>query len=169
MTEEEYLRESASTLSASFHTELCSRNELEAMFYAAQVAGDWADRVKKGLFYGREFVQKTVPHMAPSLQYPTDPNLLHAVLGIFTEAAELMEHYCAVLKGETPLDEVNMVEEVGDLLWYCAIIWRATNSLPSETMGTNIAKLRTRFPDKFTEEAAKQRDLFAERKVLEGP
>ena len=124
MNEQDYLHESAATLSTSFHTELVSRNELEAMFYAAKVAGDWADRLKKALFYGKDFVPRTSPHMAPSLTYPQDPDLLHAILGIFTEASELMEHYCAVLKGEAALDTVNIDEEIGDILWYCAICWR---------------------------------------------
>lgn len=39
---------------------------------------------------------------------------------------------------------------------------------PTEMLDRNIAKLRVRFPDKFTKTAANHRDLDAERKVLEG-
>lgn len=39
---------------------------------------------------------------------------------------------------------------------------------PSIVMSRNIAKLLIRFPDKFTEEDANNRDLIAERAVLEG-
>ncbi len=38
---------------------------------------------------------------------------------------------------------------------------------PEDVMETNINKLAIRYPDKFTREDAEQRDLFAERKVLE--
>lgn len=37
-----------------------------------------------------------------------------------------------------------------------------------ELLDKNIAKLRTRFPEKFTEEAALNRDLEKERQILEG-
>lgn len=38
----------------------------------------------------------------------------------------------------------------------------------SEALGRNIAKLRVRYPEKFTTEAAANRDLAAERMALEG-
>lgn len=37
-----------------------------------------------------------------------------------------------------------------------------------ELLDRNIAKLKARFPEKFTEEAALNRDLIKERKILEG-
>jgi hypothetical protein len=37
-----------------------------------------------------------------------------------------------------------------------------------EILATNIAKLEARYPEKFTEEQAINRDLGAERQVLEG-
>lgn len=39
---------------------------------------------------------------------------------------------------------------------------------PPEMLDRNIAKLRVRFPDRFTKKAANHRNLDAERKVLEG-
>ena len=39
---------------------------------------------------------------------------------------------------------------------------------PGQTRETNIAKLKVRFKDKFTEAAALNRDLDTERKILEG-
>ena len=38
----------------------------------------------------------------------------------------------------------------------------------SEDLGRNIAKLEARYPEKFTEEAATNRDLKVERAILEG-
>ena len=45
-------------------------------------------------------------------------NLLHAVMGILTEVDELLENKI----GDE--DHVNIQEEIGDVLWYCAIIGR---------------------------------------------
>jgi NTP pyrophosphatase (non-canonical NTP hydrolase) len=45
-------------------------------------------------------------------------NLLHAVTGVLTEIDELLDNNV----GDE--DIVNVEEEVGDLLWYCAIIGR---------------------------------------------
>ena len=168
MNEQDYLRESARTLSSSYHKELVTPNELLMMFGAAKVGADWADNLKKALFYGKTYKPKTSPHSSSSLTLPENPDLLHAILGIYTEAFELLEHYFDVMQGKKPLDEVNLDEEVGDLLWYCARIWRATGKLPSASMALNINKLQKRFPDRFSEEKAKERDLFAERQVLEG-
>jgi len=59
------------------------------------------------------------------------------------------------------------MEEVGDILWYCAIILKYTGHTFGDAMERNIAKLEKRYPDKFTEEDAVNRDLVSERKELE--
>ena len=38
---------------------------------------------------------------------------------------------------------------------------------PSEIMSSNIAKLKARYPNKFTQEDALNRDLNVERNILE--
>ncbi len=152
------------------------------------------------------------------------PNFLHGVMGMVTEAGELL--------GKK--DRVNAIEELGDFTWYLAIASKSVNhnleDLPkptnyqdfdeaskrlsemsselldlikkaffygkeidynavgmflsginsvvedlilicktsrSQVYQINIDKLKARFPDKFTEERAINRDLDAERQVLE--
>jgi NTP pyrophosphatase (non-canonical NTP hydrolase) len=94
--------------------------------------------------------------------------LLHCVLGITSESGELAE---AMLKQyETGvLDKVNFGEEVGDIDWYKAIGHHETGVSEEETRIKNIAKLQKRYPEKFTTEAALNRDLTGERAVLEAP
>ena len=72
-----------------------------------------------------------------------------------------------VLIGAKPLDNVNLLEELGDQTWYIALALRYLESNFGEIFDGNIAKLRKRFPDKFTEAAAINRDLDGERAVLE--
>lgn len=96
------------------------------------------------------------------------PNLrvLHGAIGMFGEAGEL----CAAVKSEMEgfgLDLVNVAEETADSDWYKNIIHDET-CIPEEVCrAKNIAKLKARYGDKFTNEAALNRDLAAERAVLE--
>lgn len=94
--------------------------------------------------------------------------LLHAAIGMVTEASEFIDAMKKHLFYRKPLDEVNLKEELGDVLWYVAIAMDALDTdFPTE-MARVIKKLRTRFPDKFTDNGALFRDLEAERKTLEG-
>jgi hypothetical protein len=96
-----------------------------------------------------------------------DVRLLHAGIGIFTESGEALE---ALMKqfetGE--LDNVNFGEEMGDISWYQAIGFHASGVDLDECRAKNIAKLRKRYPEKFSAYDATHRDLAGERTILEG-
>lgn len=94
-------------------------------------------------------------------------DLLHASMGLVTEAGEFQDMLKKHLYYNKPLDRVNLKEEIGDILWYCALALRSLDSDFEEVMDTNIKKLQARFPDKFTEEKANNRDLDKERNILE--
>lgn len=94
--------------------------------------------------------------------------LLHGAIGLCTEAGELQDMLKKHLFYGAPLDLVNVVEEIGDLLWYAAIALDAAGSSMDDAMRINISKLQVRYPSKFTAAAAMTRDLAAERAVLEG-
>lgn len=94
-------------------------------------------------------------------------DLQHAALGMVTESAEFADMLKKHLFYGKPLDEVNLREEVGDLLWYCAMALRALNTDFDSVMERNIEKLKARYPQKFTEENAVNRNLDVERKILE--
>lgn len=49
-------------------------------------------------------------------------NILHGLTGVFTELGELADAYKRHVYYGTPLDIVNVTEEVGDILWYVAIL-----------------------------------------------
>jgi NTP pyrophosphatase (non-canonical NTP hydrolase) len=166
----------------------------------------------------------------------------HASLGLTTEAGELCDMIKRNIAYGKPLDNVNAIEEVGDIMWYLALladtygetlgnleIDRRTllgvkqrmagedlativlaiahmcaqlvdvsvedevtegtheythgevqalltilaafclrmNSTIEYAMDRNIAKLQKRFPEKFSADRALNRDLAAEREVLE--
>jgi NTP pyrophosphatase (non-canonical NTP hydrolase) len=161
-----YLRESARTAASTFHAEIVDPAEVDYMLQAVIAAGAWADRMKRGLFYGKKPGPTRWSTSSVSL-VPELADLIHAMLGCITESAEIAEHMRDVVTGAKPLDAVNLKEEFGDVLWYVALGLRFLRTDFGETFDTNIAKLRARFPDKFTEAAAIDRDVVAERAVLE--
>lgn len=93
--------------------------------------------------------------------------LLHAGIGLATESGEFLDALKKSLFYGKELDRVNLKEEIGDLLWYCAIALDELGGDFDSTMATNIAKLKARFPNKFTEEDAENRNLDKEREILE--
>lgn len=93
---------------------------------------------------------------------------LHMVLGMVTEVAELADALKKALAYGKQVDWVNVEEEIGDLMWYVANFCRINGLDFEDILERNINKLRVRYPEKFTHQAANNRNLSAERKVLEG-
>jgi len=94
--------------------------------------------------------------------------LTHASLGLCTEAAELADAIKKHIFYGKELDTVNLIEEIGDILWYSAIVLDACQSDFGDAMHRNIAKLRKRYPQGiFSADRAINRDVEAERVVLE--
>lgn len=96
------------------------------------------------------------------------PEVLHAVMGITSESGEFADAVKKHLFYGKPLDGVNLIEECGDLLWYIAILCDYFDYPMEAIMQKNIEKLRARYPNKFTEADALNRNLDNERKILEG-
>lgn len=94
--------------------------------------------------------------------------LLHALIGMVTEVGEFADQLKRHIFYGTPIDVVNLREEVGDARWYQAVAADALGGDLEAIDILNILKLARRFPEKFTEMKALLRDLPAERAVLEG-
>lgn len=94
--------------------------------------------------------------------------LLHAAMGMATEAGEFLDQMKRHIYYGRPLDLVNVIEEVGDSTWYERIALDEAGIEYLEAIALNVRKLRARFPDRFTEGNATDRNLAEERRVLEG-
>jgi NTP pyrophosphatase (non-canonical NTP hydrolase) len=94
-------------------------------------------------------------------------DLLHAAIGLQTESAEFSDMLKKHIFYGKPIDKVNLREELGDQLWYIAMALRALDTTFEAVMERNIEKLKARYPDKFTEELAENRNLDKEREILE--
>lgn len=116
--------------------------------------------------YIREVV-RTAPidylHMGGAI----NPEIFHAWLGVTTECGESGDQIKKALIYGKPIDKVNLDEEFGDKLWYIGLYCHARGITFEQLFEQNIAKLRKRFPEKFTEHNALNRDLVAERIILE--
>jgi NTP pyrophosphatase (non-canonical NTP hydrolase) len=93
---------------------------------------------------------------------------LHMVLGMVTEVGELADQFKKNLAYGKELDGFNIIEEIGDLMWYVANFCTSNNIDFEKLLEVNIGKLALRYPEKFTEYFAAHRDLDGERKILEG-
>jgi hypothetical protein len=133
--------------------------------------GNNLDLLKRHLFYGKTIFLPESDRLAPSiadrLRNPKTIRLLHAAIGFATEAAETLKALHDYIYTEEGLDVVNLVEEKGDRFWYEAIEADALGVTFEDAMRINNHKLRTRFPDKFTQDQALTRDLISEREILE--
>ena len=92
---------------------------------------------------------------------------LHMILGIQTESAEIADVYKKNIAYGKDLDLVNVKEEIGDLMWYIVNLCTLKGWDLEDIIHTNINKLKARFPEKFTNENALNRDLDLERAILE--
>jgi len=93
--------------------------------------------------------------------------LRHAGEGFATEAGEYIDAIKKLRYGK-PLDRANLKEEIGDLLFYCAMAANGLGESLQDIASANIAKLRARYPEGFTERDAKSRDLLAEAVAMTG-
>ena len=113
----------------------------------------------------KEYQEKAKKTLANTKDSLTDD--LHMILGMQTESAEIADVYKKHIAYGKELDLVNIKEELGDQMWYIANLCNLHGWDLRDIMSTNIKKLEARFPDKFSQEKALNRDLKTEREILE--
>ena len=87
-------------------------------------------------------------------------NLIHAALGIATEGGEFtteVKRHAIYSKELSPAMRQHMLEELGDLMWYIALAVTHLGSDLGAVAAANIEKLKERFPEKYTDQAAEAR------------
>lgn len=123
----------------------------------------YLDNLKKVIFYGKEPENKS---MVKSVVTASKYRMLHAAIGVVTEGGELLEALIDNLQKDD-VDEVNLIEEGGDVMWYLSILFDELDTDFEKAGNTVINKLKVRYPEKFTSDEALQRDLLTERETLE--
>ena len=88
---------------------------------------------------------------------PMEQHIIHAHMGISSEAGEIGDCIKKHFIYGQHLDTVNLIEECGDILWYVSLMVSACGSTMEQVMEINIEKLKKRYPEKFTEQDALER------------
>lgn len=172
-----YGAEAISTLSNQFHGELVSLALFDNTLSRAIEALKDLDAIKKTLFYGKPLPD----HIDTQAQHAFEncvglpawfknasfgEMMIHGVVGSATEVGEQLEAlYATIFQGQD-FDEINIKEETGDQFWYNAVVAYACGFSFDDAQRINIAKLRARYPNKFTEYDAINRNLVEERRIL---
>jgi NTP pyrophosphatase (non-canonical NTP hydrolase) len=143
--------------------------------------GSTMDATKRMLFYKDKNIQPRIDATTSKLaemyktinakehSIPQDKiNLLHAALGLASEAGEIMEEVINSILENREINKLNMREEGGDIMWYTALMLDETGQTFESVGGYNIAKLAVRYPDKFKLEDAVNRNLDEEKRALGG-
>lgn len=190
----DYIEEASLTLSNKFHGEKVTMAAARQIFDDFIRAGQRLDALKKALFYGKgedigptlalgielataaPYRMVAVPDVITSQDEATKFKkaaakaevILHCLVGIATESVEGIEALYKAIWGDQPIDRINVLEESGDGFWYHANLFKVLDTTFDIEQRRNIAKLRLRFPDNFTEYDAINRNTDAEREVLEG-
>lgn len=81
-------------------------------------------------------------------------DLLHAAIGISGEAGELLDAVKKTWVYGKRLDSVNIIEELGDIMFYVQMAALNQNISLANVIELNMVKLQLRYPDGYTDQAA---------------
>ena len=75
--------------------------------------------------------------------------MLQAALGLTGEAGEVADLIKKSVFHNKPMDLVHLKKELGDVMWYVALMCHAYKFDLDEVMQLNIDKLKARYPEGF--------------------
>ena len=88
---------------------------------------------------------------------PRYGELLNGALGLTGEAGEVADLIKKAIFHGHELDKDALTKEMGDVMWYVALLCHALGIQLSTVMTENIEKLENRYKDGFSEEASRNR------------
>lgn len=97
-------------------------------------------------------------------QNPRNIAIANWAMGLAGEAGEACDYLKKCLFHGHPMDKDKVAKEIGDVLWYAAVLAHEVGVPFEEIAQRNIAKLRARYPDHFT-----SADSIARRDTTEEP
>jgi len=93
--------------------------------------------------------QKDAMRTASLKNRENEKALTNAALGLCGEAGEFADSMKKHIFQGHELDKAHLAEEIGDVLWYCALAAEGLGISLDEIAENNIAKLRRRYPQGF--------------------
>ena len=83
--------------------------------------------------------------------------LLDAAAGLAEEGGEILGLVRKHAFQSRPLEKDELREELGDALWCLTITARSAGLTLEQVAAANVAKLRTRYPDGYSDTASRER------------
>lgn len=83
---------------------------------------------------------------ATTITYSLDGALVYAVLGLTSEAGEVAGKLKKFIREDYGVDDARrlILDELGDVLWYCAAVASSLNATLEEVASQNLVKLSSR-------------------------
>ena len=91
-------------------------------------------------------------------EFSHEDYLLNAALGLCGESGEVADLIKKYRFQGHELDTAKLIKELGDVLWYAALLARVLGVSLGDVMIRNVAKLRERYPDGFDPERSIHRE-----------
>ena len=127
-------------------------------FREGVTAGNKVDAVKKQVVYNKAATLVAAEQFNHPDMTAEQAHLIHMALGIFGEAAELMDAVFTSVGGHYELDMENVIEELGDIEFYMEGFRQGIETTREEILDENIQKLNVRrYPDGYSDQAAQER------------
>lgn len=135
------------------------------------------DIMKKHVFYGHKICKDDLRACDGDEESDLDSEqkkrlaekirLAHAVIGLITEADEMLTALWKYVMNGEPLDRVNVLEECCDATWYINLALDSVGFTAADVPRTLRPKLEARYERKFDAQKALNRNLEVERACLE--
>ena len=87
-----------------------------------------------------------------------DDKIMNGCMGLNGEAGECIDLLKKARFQGHELDREKMIEELGDVLWYCAELACGLGVTLEEVARRNIEKLKRRYPEGFDAERSRNRE-----------
>jgi len=134
---------------------LCTAGRLAEFF---NVTLDYLVGHDETQIYGMNFATYQTEAQRTSSTRKAMDKLTNGALGLCGEAGEVSEPLKKHLFQGHDLDREKMIDELGDVLWYCAEIATGLQISLDLVAERNIQKLKHRYPDGFDAERSAQRE-----------
>jgi len=89
---------------------------------------------------------------------PRDLHLIHCAMGIAGEAGEILDSIKKQVVYRKREDKAHLIEELGDLEFYMQGLRSALNVTRDHVLKNNMAKLKLRYGNQYSDQSAKQRN-----------
>ena len=86
-------------------------------------------------------------HALETAVYPIEAKVIYPILGLAGESGEVADKYKKIIRGDKVLDSATrdaLVGEVGDVLWYIAVLSADLGYTLEEVAQINVRKLSSR-------------------------